>query len=134
MKVVPEHWKRVGPTWMVGAAAASLGASVVVGSLARSMGLEAESLGLYGAALVEAGFFAAGVILVLLWLQPALDELEEWIRLKAYRLGFLVSALGLYAYGILVDAGLPATDFRAIALLMLFVFCLSAVLVSRRYS
>ena len=40
---------------------------------------------------------------------------------RVLSLEFLISALGVYAYGILVDAGLPAAGLKTVALLMFLV-------------
>lgn len=132
MQVLPEGWERAGPAWKLLAALLVGAASVATGDVARQY--SAGTLTRYGAGLLEAACFAAAILLFLSWLQPALDELQERIRLKAYRFAFLACALGLYGYGILVEAGVPATRFETIAILMFFVFGMAMGVASRRYS
>lgn len=113
-------------------AAFVIGISVLFSDLAdgatRGSGLR------YGLAVAEGVTFAVGMLLFLAWFRRKLDELDERIRLEAFRVAFLVSALGLYGYGGLVDAGLELVALETQALVMFFLFATSAAWIRRRYA
>lgn len=132
MRAIPEGWERAGPAWKLVVAVAFLAVSLGAGALGG--GYAVGTAMRYGAALVEGLAFAATMVLLLWWLQPALDELEMWIRLKAYRIAFFACALGLYAYGLLVEAGLHAVTYQAVAIVMFFIFAMATAVVRRWYA
>lgn len=132
MKAVPEVWRRAGWNWKLAAALVALAAGTAGAWLEPSAAAGAAVR--YGTALLHGVGLAGGILLMIAWIQPGLDELDLRVRLEAYRFGFLGSFFVLFVYGELVEAGLPARPgLSRVALYMLFLFAVGFAVVRYRY-